>query len=207
MQDSFSMTPAHNEHRESNQKQAVVYKTDALMLASYNQLAPDLEKDATVAQFELRSGLSHVRVIAAHLSSEPFGRARRNLCHGLQSLQRLQEERGVEVPALLVGDLSFTEKAVGPLLKHYGNFPDTRFVPIPYPTTICEGSLVPKRTDCVALLSPKELLEAEPLEGEDVLAGLPQHLELLRTRSLGLADSDEHLFSRIAAADGSPQMS
>ena len=30
-------------------------------------------------------------------------------------------------------------QAVGPLLKHYGNFPDTRFVPIPYPTTICEA--------------------------------------------------------------------
>ncbi|CAE7380366.1 NLRC3 [Symbiodinium sp. CCMP2592] len=206
-QGSFSMTPAHNEHRESSQKQVVIYSTDDLMLESYGPLAPDLEKDATVAQFGLRSGLGHLRVIPAHLSSEPFGPARRTLCRGLQSLPRLQEERGVEVPAFLVGDLSFTEKAIGPLLKHYGNFPDTRFVPIPYPTTICEGSLVPMRTDCIALLSPKELLQAEPLEGKDVLAGLPQHLELLRTRSLGLAGIDEHVFSRIAAADGSPQMS
>eukprot|EP00439_Symbiodinium_sp_Y106_P050818 s306_g6.t1 len=104
-------------------------------------------------------------------------------------VRRLHDENSdtAQIPILLLGDFEVQEQAIGPLLKHHAKVP-VAFVPVPYPTTVFKGSLLPKRTDAIASLS--EDLKVKALEADDVVAGLEKHAELLKSRCVGLADWD-----------------
>jgi len=175
---------------EPDSQQVIIYDTVALELKHFaaEQLLPDERaKAVTVAQFLLKKESRQLRIIAAHLPAEPGGLARRALC---DCVRRLHVDDPAQIPTLLLGDFSVQEQAIGPVLKHHAKVPRVDFVPIPYPTAIFEGSLLPKRTDLIASLSEKLTLKATPLESDEVLAGLREHVDLLKSRCLGLADWD-----------------
>eukprot|EP00913_Durusdinium_trenchii_P034723 g32484.t1 len=101
----------------------------------------------------------------------------------------LKQEDHEAIPTILAGDLNFPEEAIRPLLnKRDGKMENVKFVPIPYPTNICQGSLLPKRIDCIALLSGHEMVKVKPLSAENVLPGLADMVKLLESRSWELAE-------------------
>eukprot|EP00913_Durusdinium_trenchii_P033015 g30907.t1 len=69
-----------------------------------------------------------------------------------------------------------------------GKLQNVHFIPISYPTNLCQGSLLPKRIDCIASLSSKEQLKAEPMKADEVLPNLTELVELLASRSWDLAE-------------------
>ncbi|CAE7383523.1 NLRC3 [Symbiodinium sp. CCMP2592] len=195
MWESFGVLRTGSDAEPDNQ-QAIIYDKEHLVEKSFS---PDFRaKAVTVAQFLLKKGARQLRIITAHLPAEPFRHACRELC---ECVRRLHDD--AQIPTLLLGDFSVQEQAIGALLKHHAKVP-IKFAPVPYPTAIFEGSLLPKRTDAIAVLS--EDLKATPLEAFQVVAGLETHAELLKSRCLGLADWDtDGSFADIAAASETGQ--
>ncbi|CAE7837755.1 NLRC3 [Symbiodinium sp. CCMP2592] len=171
----------------SDNKQAMLYDKRKMDLKLQDLHEDDWKKAILAAKVELRSeelralqGARKLRIVAAHLPVlEPFGPAR--LCDFPEKLQGSDP-----LPTLLLGDFGFTQQASEPLLTHHVKLPHVEFVPIPYVTTIWEGSQLPIRTDCIASLAKQ--LEAMPLKPDELVGKLQEHVQLLQSRSLGWAD-------------------
>eukprot|EP00439_Symbiodinium_sp_Y106_P062592 s35_g9.t1 len=83
------------------------------------------------------------------------------------------------MPTVVLGDFNFPEEAFRPLLRHIHLLRDVHFVPFQFPTTIMQGSLLPKRIEHIISLSPEDWLRMEPLEPRELFADLPPQVELL----------------------------
>eukprot|EP00435_Cladocopium_sp_Y103_P064114 s86_g25.t1 len=136
------------------------------------------KKVVTEAHFK-HDGMGLLRVVTTHLPGAPFGRARQEFADCMASIVK-----GEKLPTVLLADLNFPEKAIQPLLLDLDV--DASFVRTPYPTNICQGSLLPKRIDSIAVINHEvegAKLEAKALKAEDILKGLGEVVELLKSRS------------------------
>ncbi|CAK9072127.1 unnamed protein product [Durusdinium trenchii] len=177
--------------KESPNQEAMIVDTkmfDVQMpkdLQTHHVFKSDQGKAVTEVLLSLKNGNRKFRIVTTHLPGKPFGTARREFCDFIQK----RKEDHEAIPTILAGDLNFPEEAIRPLLnKRDGKMENVKFVPIPYPTNICQGSLLPKRIDCIALLSGHEMVKVKPLSAENVLPGLADMVKLLESRSWELAE-------------------
>ncbi|CAE7037298.1 NLRC3 [Symbiodinium sp. CCMP2592] len=199
VEEPFEMQSSGNAAEPGNQ-QAIIYNTQVLELKGFvpEQLfGADSEKAVAVARFFLKREARQLRIMTAHLPIEPFSSAHRALCDCVRRLHAGDSDTA-QIPMLLLGDFGVQEQAIGPLLKHHAKVP-VAFIPVPYPTTVFKGSLLPKRTDAIASLSKD--LKVQALAADQVVAGLEKHVELLKSRCVGLADWDtDGSFADMAAS-------
>ncbi|CAE7303486.1 NLRC3 [Symbiodinium sp. CCMP2592] len=178
-------------HNGASAEQAVVF--DKRCVSEPGVVKQD--RSVTVFQFACKSGQRQfkLQVAGAQLPAAPI----ETFCEECKHLQGMLQ--GLDTtPTLLVGDLGLPEEAIGPWLPA-----EVSFAKVRYPTTICQGSLLPRRPDSLASLSPK--LQVKALPAESVHAGLLEHVGLLQSRSLGLADADskERIFELQNPREGS----
>ncbi|CAL1151551.1 unnamed protein product, partial [Cladocopium goreaui] len=137
------------------------------------------KKVVTEVHFQLET--ESLRVVTTHVPGAPFGCARREFADRLAEIVN-----GKKLPTVLMADLNFPEKAVHPLLLDRG-LEDIYFVPTPYPTNICQGSLLPKRIDSIAVINHQvagsKLRDITAMGAKELLDGLDKVVELLQSRS------------------------
>ncbi|CAE7470683.1 nphp3 [Symbiodinium natans] len=177
-------------HADTDDGQAIIYDETAFTLTALDADPVPFEnafrKVVLPAHFDLKKGNGKLRILTVQLPRHPPGPMHRALGGCLERLGDL-----ADTPTLVLGDFGLPEKVIAPMLKcQHSRACHVRFAPVPYPTTVCEGSLLPKRTDNIALLSPEDVIKAEPLEANDVVFGLQKRAELLNSRSLGIADCE-----------------
>ncbi|CAE7546094.1 NLRC3 [Symbiodinium sp. KB8] len=97
-----------------------------------------------------------------------------------------QLEDVARIPTFLLASLSFSDQVIEAWMRHKFRMEDVKFAEIPYPTNIHQATLLPKRTDGIASLSPKATWEVRALKADEVLPELQKHADLLRYRCLGL---------------------
>ncbi|CAK9025248.1 Protein NLRC3 [Durusdinium trenchii] len=165
---------------DKNQEVIIYHEELKLLNMKHHAYKSNPKKVVTEALFAL-DGTVTLRAVTTHVPGDPFGPARREFADCLVSIVY-----GEELPTVLLADLNFPEKAVQPLLLDRG-LEDVYFVPIPYPTNICQGSLLPKRIDSIAVINhkvqPEKQLKATKIEPEELLEGLEQVVKLLKSRS------------------------
>ncbi|CAK8997736.1 unnamed protein product [Durusdinium trenchii] len=172
---------------EVRNQEAIIVDRGTLQILDvdrHHPFKPDQGKVVTEVVLQLKNGDRKFRIITTHLPGAPYGRARREFCDFVAQRKDAYEA----IPTILAGDLNFPEEAIRPLMKHKGKLQNVHFIPISYPTNLCQGSLLPKRIDCIASLSSKEQLKVEPMKADEVLPNLTELVELLASRSWDLAE-------------------
>lgn len=177
--------------RSQKNQEAIVFNSAYVELVDFHCLQEpypsDPKKVIAVACFKLQGGgeasNGQLRIVTTHLPGMPYGPACREFSDALSS--EISADCG-RIPTLLLGDLNFPEEVIRPLLKHLGRLKDVHFAAIPYPTNVSQASLLPKRIDCIASLSPNDVLEVAALGADEVLHGLQPQVDLLRFRCLEL---------------------
>ncbi|CAE7248669.1 NLRC3, partial [Symbiodinium necroappetens] len=111
-----------------------------------------------VASFKLRddSGdASLLRIVTTHLPDIPYGPARKEFCECMGQLEDV-----ARIPTFLLASLSFSDQVIEAWMRHKSRMENVKFAEIPYPTSIHQATLLPKRVDGIASLSPKGTWEA-----------------------------------------------
>ncbi|CAE7811584.1 NLRC3 [Symbiodinium necroappetens] len=183
--------------RSQKNQEAIVYNSAYVELVDFHCLqepySSDLKKVIAVACFKLQGGgeasNGQLRIVTTHLPGTPYSPACRDFSDALSS--EIKADCG-KIPTLLMGDLNFPLEVLRPLLKHFGRLRDVHFAAIPYPTNVSQASLIPKRIDCIASLSPSDVLEVAALGADEVLHGLQPQVDLLRFRSAALLSVSAH---------------
>ncbi|CAE7380306.1 NLRC3 [Symbiodinium sp. CCMP2592] len=143
------------------------------------------DKAVAVASFKLRddSGdASSLRVVTTHLPDIPYGPARKEFCRCMEQLEDI-----ARIPTFLLASLSFSDQVIEAWMRHKFGMENVKFAGIPYPTNIHQATLLPKRIDGIASVSPEATWEVRALEADEVLPGLQQHVDLLRYRPVAIA--------------------
>eukprot|EP00913_Durusdinium_trenchii_P007231 g6798.t1 len=126
--------------------------------------------------FELPGNVGF-RIVTTHLPNNAYGPARREFASCLARVAK------GKMNTILAADLSFPDEAIHPLLRDHG-LEQVEFLQIPYPTSICPGSRLPKRTSGIAVMSLDEVkVHGKALKADDVMSGLQAVVDKLNARS------------------------
>ncbi|CAE7380243.1 ANK3 [Symbiodinium sp. CCMP2592] len=177
--------------RELSQKnqEAIIFDSKSMELNEdafkiFQPYRDSTDKAVAVASFKLRDDggdANQLRIVTTHLPDIPYGPARKEFCNCMEQLEDV-----ARIPTFLLASLSFSDQVIEAWLRHKFRMDNVKFAEIPYPTTIHQATLLPKRIDGIASVSPEATWEVRALEADEVLPGLQQHVDLLRYRCLGL---------------------
>ncbi|CAE7216294.1 NLRC3 [Symbiodinium sp. CCMP2456] len=177
--------------RELSQKnqEAIIFDSRSIELnedafKTFQPYRDATDKAVAVASFKLRddSGdASLLRIVTTHLPDIPYGPARKEFCNCMEQLEDV-----ARIPTFLLASLSFSDQVIEAWMRRKFRMENVKFAGIPYPTNIHQATLLPKRIDGIASLSPEATWEVRALEADEVLPELQKHADLLRYRCLGL---------------------